>query len=434
MLFWGFCLIQPLTRADESIPINTCVTPYQPLSITNNHIAQFFSKYDLSQQYQTITTTTNIADTLTDSEHSYHLYTEEQSFIELVLQSESPDLYLYLQDATGNQIPPLNTQYANGILTQWYPVQTYSSYLIHIEGTGIYELGINAAASSNSLYQELRPGIIYEGTISEPELQLFPLQIYNTKYISITFSGEDTTIYPELLNHCYKNLPVQITEYGRQSFSQVYMTNTQGMYLLMRGHGDYQIQLNTGDNLREFRGIIPPETRIEGRSGDTGEIIALYHLQTESDELQIEVAGQYDEIMLHDTTGRLIYPDSQFFEPESRKNILTYSTLSDTEYTLTILADFFYELIYRETITQSPESEPEICTVRPYAAVNQRGGPGLNYDVINVLTETVPYPVVAQATDNEGYIWWQLENNESWVRSDVIALAGDCDEIPVINP
>ncbi|MGB1289210.1 MAG: SH3 domain-containing protein, partial [Aggregatilineales bacterium] len=241
-----------------------------------------------------------------------------------------------------------------------------------------------------------------------------------------------STLYPELFTRCYQSLPVQITEYGRQSFSQVYPIDPAGMFIVVRGNGAYQLQVAADDTLRDDRGILLIDTSTEGRFPDGGEGIATYQLDTMSNELQMEITGQSDEIMLHNPSGKFIAPETRFYDASRGVTIQTYSELSDEHYTVSILADFYYEFRVLETIEAPSIPGPDLCTVRPYGAVNQRSGPGLTFTVVNVLSTGEVIPVSGQSVDDEGYIWWQLEADETWLRSDVIELAGDCSTIPTI--
>lgn len=73
------------------------------------------------------------------------------------------------------------------------------------------------------------------------------------------------------------------------------------------------------------------------------------------------------------------------------------------------------------------------CSVSASSNANLRGGPGTSFAVAGSLTGGTSIAAIGQATGNDGQVWWQLENN-SWVRSDVVAEAGDCELLPVTTP
>lgn len=77
----------------------------------------------------------------------------------------------------------------------------------------------------------------------------------------------------------------------------------------------------------------------------------------------------------------------------------------------------------------SPPFTPGLCTANaPSGAVNKRAGAGTNFDRVGQLTAE-PLEVTAQTDGADGFTWYQLED-DSFVREDVIAIAGDCSGLP----
>jgi len=79
-----------------------------------------------------------------------------------------------------------------------------------------------------------------------------------------------------------------------------------------------------------------------------------------------------------------------------------------------------------------PRAQTGACRVVANSAVNKRVDAGTSFDIGGQLVPDVPEDVIAQVTDQDGFVWWQLAD-ENWVRSDVVNLLGDCSEIPVIE-
>lgn len=87
-----------------------------------------------------------------------------------------------------------------------------------------------------------------------------------------------------------------------------------------------------------------------------------------------------------------------------------------------------------ETVEAEADDDAEVsvdCTVSASNNANLRGGPGTSFAVAGSLTGGTSIAAIGQATGSDGRVWWQLENN-SWVRSDVVAEVGDCELLPVI--
>jgi WD40 repeat protein len=66
------------------------------------------------------------------------------------------------------------------------------------------------------------------------------------------------------------------------------------------------------------------------------------------------------------------------------------------------------------------------CVIHTRAAVNLRTEPRIDAPRVEVLQPRRLLPVVGQAIDDTGAVWWQLGDNR-WVRSDVVEVSGRCD-------
>jgi|GEM_PF-6950952 len=70
-----------------------------------------------------------------------------------------------------------------------------------------------------------------------------------------------------------------------------------------------------------------------------------------------------------------------------------------------------------------------LCEATPYGDVNQRSSASTNATIAGVLENGEYVEVIARTTDNSDYVWYQLKD-ESFVRQDVVSLAGDCGNLP----
>jgi hypothetical protein len=70
-----------------------------------------------------------------------------------------------------------------------------------------------------------------------------------------------------------------------------------------------------------------------------------------------------------------------------------------------------------------------LCEVLASGTVNKRSGPGTDFDRAGTMEAGERLEVVGEAEDDAGFIWYELDD-DSWVREDVVALQGDCGDIP----
>jgi hypothetical protein len=76
-----------------------------------------------------------------------------------------------------------------------------------------------------------------------------------------------------------------------------------------------------------------------------------------------------------------------------------------------------------------------VCTVTSGGNYNSnlRGGPALNFAVVDRLPPGGELSVDGQATDNDGFAWWRATDGVRWVRSDIVSVvSGTCSDLPVI--
>ena len=83
--------------------------------------------------------------------------------------------------------------------------------------------------------------------------------------------------------------------------------------------------------------------------------------------------------------------------------------------------------------TASETADSTACMVSASANVNQRTGPGTNYDIDDTLVAGQEVAATGQTTGTDGFVWWQLDTT-FWVRSDIVNATGDCESLPVVSP
>jgi hypothetical protein len=81
----------------------------------------------------------------------------------------------------------------------------------------------------------------------------------------------------------------------------------------------------------------------------------------------------------------------------------------------------------------APDVPSAVCTVSSGTDVNQRSGPGTDFELAGTLPNGVNAAVDGQATGADGFVWWRLGEGV-WVRSDVVNEAGDCASVPTVQP
>ena len=80
------------------------------------------------------------------------------------------------------------------------------------------------------------------------------------------------------------------------------------------------------------------------------------------------------------------------------------------------------------------------CLIRTNRAdVRARVGPGLDHAAFAFLTAGVEYPVIGQAFDEAGNLWWQIDKSfipggemalSLWVLASEVETVGDCTQVP----
>lgn len=71
--------------------------------------------------------------------------------------------------------------------------------------------------------------------------------------------------------------------------------------------------------------------------------------------------------------------------------------------------------------------ETGVCEIQTAGVVNKRSGPGTNFRVVDELPGFSSVPVIGQTTGEDGFRWWHLED-DTWVRGDIVRVAGDCSQ------
>jgi hypothetical protein len=80
-----------------------------------------------------------------------------------------------------------------------------------------------------------------------------------------------------------------------------------------------------------------------------------------------------------------------------------------------------------------PDAPAVFCRISGNSTVNQRTGPGTNFDLAGELTAGTNADVNGQATGSDGFVWWRL-GEAMWVRSDVVDEVGDCESMSIVQP
>lgn len=73
--------------------------------------------------------------------------------------------------------------------------------------------------------------------------------------------------------------------------------------------------------------------------------------------------------------------------------------------------------------------DPNFCIVRADGTVNQRGEPSVNAPIVGQTQRDDLFDVVAQTTDDLGFVWWNLGDG-SWVREDTVDTERVCNNVP----
>jgi hypothetical protein len=82
----------------------------------------------------------------------------------------------------------------------------------------------------------------------------------------------------------------------------------------------------------------------------------------------------------------------------------------------------------------SLENRDVICIVASRRGGNLRTGPGTEYPTQGVIQANKSEVVVGQAMDNAGFTWFKLEDG-LWARTDIVQdKAGDCENVPILEP
>ena len=76
----------------------------------------------------------------------------------------------------------------------------------------------------------------------------------------------------------------------------------------------------------------------------------------------------------------------------------------------------------------SPAGGGGACTVTAFNTINLRGGPGTDYSIAGTLSIGTGTRPESRVTVADGYVWWELPGG-SWVRDDLVDMAGDCDSL-----
>lgn len=83
-------------------------------------------------------------------------------------------------------------------------------------------------------------------------------------------------------------------------------------------------------------------------------------------------------------------------------------------------------------VYQALPFEPGVCNVSINTTVNERTGPGTQFDLAGQLPQGTVLQAAGQSEPVEGFVWVKLDDGY-WVREDVIVMEGDCGSLPVVS-
>ena len=80
----------------------------------------------------------------------------------------------------------------------------------------------------------------------------------------------------------------------------------------------------------------------------------------------------------------------------------------------------------------APRITEGLCEASPASNINRRAGASTAFQITGIIESGDFVEVIAQSTDGAGLVWYQLVDS-SFVREDVVSLAGDCDDLQIID-
>jgi SH3 domain-containing protein len=89
--------------------------------------------------------------------------------------------------------------------------------------------------------------------------------------------------------------------------------------------------------------------------------------------------------------------------------------------------------------TATPSRTPTLTPVSAQALgtpTNLRSGPGLNFDIVGVLSTGDTVPIIGRSVTFPWYVvaWAEGPNGQAWVFAQLIQVIGDITTVPVIDP
>jgi hypothetical protein len=240
------------------------------------------------------------------------------------------------------------------------------------------------------------------------------------------------------------------------------LDGTQPYTLLLTGQGSYTLRVDAGDTLeRHELGTLAPGGMVEGiipPYDDAMKYIALDVDPEATVTLNWNVPGTaylikdgtdnwMDFLNADPVTDRygifnLSRGTPPFFvvmdQPTGHPNTLTLAEgktpLSPDDATLATTSGNGDAAAQGGTPSETVLGAPTVfCRISGNSAVNQRSGPGTNFDLAGTLTAGANADVDGQATGSDGIVWWRLGEGV-WVRSDVVDEAGDCENVLIVQP
>jgi hypothetical protein len=177
------------------------------------------------------------------------------------------------------------------------------------------------------------------------------------------------------------------------------------------------------------------ETCSDGESGTVG-INRPIILRTEGDKLITEDIFVWPKLEYSkDLDGKYFYRRNVTMDDGSTLSF-EYAVVSMSPALIEGTSTAFFESINCVTENQYQlvlVDENVTCMAGSQSGANLRSGPGTDFDRLGALKAGEPADVIGQATGSDGFVWWQLAD-ESWVRSDLVDEAGDCEQVETVTP
>jgi hypothetical protein len=211
------------------------------------------------------------------------------------------------------------------------------------------------------------------------------------------------------------------------------------------GEGSYSILLEEGNTLGENElGTLAPGGVLRGTVPPQNDSVDYITLDVNPDStVTLNWGVPQTEFAIRDGAGNFLFPSNDDWMDGYAIVDLSQGTppfvvsLDDARYAGQL---FTFTLAEGETpllpdgasAAQSDAADTATCTVSASSDINQRGGPGTNFDVSGTLAGGSSAPVDGQTTGMDGFTWYRLTTG-GWVRSDLVTATAACSSVPQVD-